>query len=1187
VDYLSRGAGYSLFLTPGEAVLSLNGPSAAQARASEQAPGASSFHVLRMQVVGSATGAAKAIGERRQGGVVNYLRGSDPGKWRRNVPLFGRVRYPAAYPGIDLVYYGTGGTDSGAGKDAASDPRQLEYDFEVAPGADPSRIRLHFAGAEKLSVNAAGDLVVRLPGTDATLVQKAPFAYQTDKAGQRAPVPVRYRFLVAAGSAGSARSSGSEASESAVPDIGFSLGEYDRSRPLVIDPVLSYSAVVDAQDLEWASAVAVDASGRAVLVGSTGSSNFPTGGSGGGSYQPGQGSYPHDAFVAKLNAAGTGLVYATYLGGDGNDRAWSVALDANGTPWVAGETASTDMPVTSTGHRTSRYGGTGSDAFAIRLSADGTQLLYGTYLGGAGVDVARAVALDGNGRAYVAGETTSADYPVTPGAFQAAAPGGPAGSDKNGFVTKIDTSATANNGLGYSTYLGGASTSNGTAPDDGVLAIAVDPATGAAYVAGRTASPDFPTTAGALRTGASVPTLGICDGFAAKLNATGTALVYGTLLGGDDYDDARGIALATDGSGAAYVVGVTSSGPPYPRTFPVTAGAYQTTIGGTSDAFVAKVNATGTGLVSGTYLGGSGGERANAVAVDAATGAVYVAGETGSADFPTTAGALAGSSTVGATYLDAFVAKLPADLGTLSYGSRLGGDAVEQAYGIAVDSGGAAYVTGYTEAGDFPTTAGAYQPSGTWGRAAFVSKFDLGSGATPTLTLGGVSNNILTGHTTPGATVVIEILDADGNVIAVITVVADANGNFSVDLGQLPGGSYVGRVTVPGSGVGAPIVGTTPVVIGGGNAPEPGAMYVPWLSDLRYGGDQPADRVAQLSWVYPPPVSGPPSGPPGAGQPTTAGGGIAYEYLARDGAGVFGMNGSTTSYDDHGWSFNTRHAYTIVGTSTSYSWNGSGWVTHVERWESQPCFVTVRKVVASAHQTVDSRIDMRFSDYHLKDFKFKDTLYRGGLFAGYNADGARAARTYFKFTGLTGPAAGNTGEKLWPVGGLSAYSTRLAKAGSASLICRSAASSAWDPAELVWSNMPALRTPAVAGGSPPALTINWGGAPGSAGQWVTVNNMAEIQRALVEAGGTGGAAAAALTSVVLSPNETGSGANVIASQSGWAYFARSQYTANGQTFPTVLIYAFGGNGVPVSTGGWTNTSSVTNRVNTAAVGVKK
>lgn len=646
VKFLARGNGYNLFLTPREAVLSLrkteeddlaatarrySGPNADRFVIGPRAKPTTS--VLRMKLLG-ANRRSKVIGQDQLPGKSNYFIGNDHSKWRTNIARYARVKYEHAYPGIDLVYYGN--------------QRQLEYDFIVAPGADPKIIKLGFQGATKTSIDAQGNLVLHTPG--GRVIQQAPLIYQ-DIRGQRQTVAGRYALRPA------------RKTKSAVThyEVGFRVAAYDRRHPLVIDPVLVYSTYLGGGGYDTGAATAVDSAGNAYVTGHTASGNFPA--QGGLQTAPG-GDY--DAFVTKIDPMGV-LIYSTFLGGNGYEHGRDIAVDNSGNAYVSGTTESYNFPTRNAFQPA--YGGGFYDGFVAKLNASGAALVYSTYLGGNDTDYYTRIAIDTAGRAYVTGSTTSGNFPLH-NPIQATSYGS---GGYDGFVTRLSASGST---LEYSTYLAGSSSEQD-------FDIAVD-GSGNAYISGYTESSDFP-----LRNAIQAAHAGSRDGFVTKLNAAGSALVYSTFLGGSGYDICYGIAV--DATGNAYVTGVTDS-----SDFP-THSSLQAASGG-QDAFVAKVNAAGTGLVYATYLGGSSGEISYAIAVDTASNA-YVAGYTGSTDFPV-AGLLRPAF---GGYSDVFVTKLNAAGSALVYSTYFGGSNSEGAYGIAVDSLGNAIVTGYTYSSNYPT----------------------------------------------------------------------------------------------------------------------------------------------------------------------------------------------------------------------------------------------------------------------------------------------------------------------------------------------------------------------------------------------------------------------------------------------------------------------------------------------------
>jgi len=654
VKFLSRGIGYTLFLAPTEAVLALQkaatsnpqqksdrvhtalGPEAARA----QAPA-----VLRMKLVGS-NPAPRLVGLNQLPGKSNYFIGNNPKKWRTNVPNYSKVRYENVYAGVDLIYYGSQG--------------QLEYDFVVAPGAAPGAITLGLEGAEGMAIDPQGNLVLSIGSGEVSLHK--PVVYQ-EVDGVRREIQGGYVLK--------------EDNR-----VGFQVAAYDAGKPLVIDPTLAYSTYLGGSDTDRGFGIAVDSGGNAYVTGLTISTNFPTA----SPFQAACGAGGcEDAFVTKFNPTGSALVYSTYLGGSGNDRGFGIAVDGGGNAYVAGGTNSTNFP-TASPFQAARGGG--FDAFVTKLNPTGSALVYSTYLGGSGgTSQGVGIAVDSSGNAYVTGNTNSANFP-TASSFQAALSG-----PRDAFVTKFNPAGSA---LVYSTYLGGSGDDDGggiavdssgnayvtgntnsanfptaspfqAAPGGGFDAfvsklnptgsalvystylggnggdfgsgIAVD-SSGNAYVAGATASTNFPTASpfqAALGGG--------FDAFVTKLNAAGSALVFSTYLGGSAGDGGSAIALDVD---IVYVTGDTAS-----TNFP-TANAIQAAFGGGTDGFVAKLDIPD--LVFATYLGGSGDDSGASIAVDSG-GNAYVTGETASTDFPTMSPFQAA---FGGGTQDAFVTKIGA-----------------------------------------------------------------------------------------------------------------------------------------------------------------------------------------------------------------------------------------------------------------------------------------------------------------------------------------------------------------------------------------------------------------------------------------------------------------------------------------------------------------------------------------------
>lgn len=653
VKFLARGRGYSLFLTANEAVLTMNLPQRAQREHSKNSSASSATSAVRIKLVG-ANPQPQITGLERLPGKVNYLIGNDSGRWRTNVPTYAKVKCEDVYPGVDLVYYGH--------------QQQLEYDFVVAPGADPQAIRLTFEGADKLEVDAQGDLVLYAAGGQ--IRQHKPIIYQ-EVDGKRRKISGGYALTPDA--------------KRKTQEVRIRVDSYDATRPLIIDPVLVYSTCLGGEGVDRGMDIAADVAGNVYVAGITDSSDLLT-------MNPTQSSFRgrSDVFVAKLNPDGNALDYLTYLGGNDSDRAFGVAVDAAGNAYIVGETDSPDFP---TANAVQRRKDDDDDIFVAKLNPSGSALVYSTYLGGNHDDFGSGIAVDAAGDAYVTGWTFSSDFPTTANAVQPA-------YDNEGdvFVAKLNASGSA---LVYSTYLGGnkRDESNG---------IAVD-AFGNAYVTGSTRSVNFPTTPNAVQRFPDKDG----DVFVAKLNPTGSALVYSTHLGGHKEEVARRITV--DAAGNAYITGKTFSDnfPTTPHTVqPIYDGGtytYEVTTtdadGNTwsytvsvplPDAFVTKLNPAGTAIVYSTFLGGDGDDEGWGIAVDAA-GNAYVTGQTTSSDFPV-------ANAVQSSYDDngdAFVAKLNSDGSSFFYCTFIGAGDEERGRGIVADAHGNAYVTGETNSSDF------------------------------------------------------------------------------------------------------------------------------------------------------------------------------------------------------------------------------------------------------------------------------------------------------------------------------------------------------------------------------------------------------------------------------------------------------------------------------------------------------
>jgi hypothetical protein len=621
---------------------------------------------MRIRLVGARRGGPRQVqGLEQLPGKSNYFIGQDPKKWHTAIPHFAKVRYDKVYPGVDVVYHGN--------------QQQLEFDFVVAPGANPKAITLGLEGARQVQIDARGDLVLQTTAGEIRLHK--PRLYQPGKAESARRETLSGGYVL-----------------KGPRQVGFELAAYDTSRPLIIDPVLSYSTYLGGSAYDQGNGIAVDAFGNAYVTGFTNSTKFPTTP---GSYDTTAASA--DIFVSKLNpgvAGAASLVYSTYLGGGRNDFGKSIAVDSSGNAYVTGQTFSSDFPTTVGAFQTA-LGGI-ADAFVAKLSADGSSLVYSTYLGGAGLDQGRAIALDALNNAYLTGFTYSNNFP-TMNAIQAAKGDS---QDADAFVAELAANGSS---LVYSTYLGGGSYDQGNG-------VAVD-GSGNTFVAGFTRSSDFPTVAALQGTCGSCPTMN--DAFVVEIGAGGSPLLYSTYLGGSAEDKATSIAL--DSSGNAYLTGLTSS-----TNFPTTSGAFKRSLVGFVGAFVSKLSSGGSALVYSTYLSANKVEFGQGIVV--ASGNAYVTGQTMSTNFPVVQPSQAtcgGGTTSACLQGDAFVTVLNPAGSALSFSTYLGGAGSEEGNGIAVDSSGNAYVTGDTASSAFPT-ANPFQATFKGGRHdAFLAKITL------------------------------------------------------------------------------------------------------------------------------------------------------------------------------------------------------------------------------------------------------------------------------------------------------------------------------------------------------------------------------------------------------------------------------------------------------------------------------
>ena len=720
VRFMARGENFTLHLTGTEAVYVLPMPHDSSAASKQR------MYALRMSLAG-ANHDARIVGEDALVKRVSYFKGRDANKWVTDVPTFERVRSHDVYPGVDHVWYG-------------NDEGTLEYDFEVGPGRDPNVIEVDFSGASKVEIADNGDLWIHVAA--GVLKQARPFVYQ-DHTGSRREVSSSYEMR------GRNR-------------VGFRLGQYDARQPLVIDPnltQLAFSSYLGGSGTDTAVAIAVDAARNVYVTGTTNSTDFPTLTDGfDATYNGGF----FDIYVTKLNAAGTTALYSSYLGGSADESAGDIAVDSTGRAYVVGTTQSSNFPRTSGAFDTILSGP--NDAFVVQLSASGAALGYSTFLGGSnGVESLPKVVIDGTGSAYVVGVTSSANFPVTVGAFDTTfnGPGGNDGGDL--FVAKLNATGT---GLMFSTFLGGSGvedilrfgiTLRGTNPivagstnsaDFPTTSGTVDTtynggtdvfisllnSTGTAlvfstflggsssdyakdivrgadnrlYVAGSTASADFPTTAGAH----DAILDGGLDGFIVKLTVDLTELTYSTFVGGDAADSVEALALEPlcvpglpcSARHRVFITGHTSS-----IDFPTTADAFDASFNGILDSFVSRLNGTGSDLDYSTLFGSASYELSEDIATDS-SGNAYLTGIVNGepdGDFPI-AGDSVFQKTVGGVD-DAFVSKL----GDLVVSGRILNAAGAPMAGVTVTASQAFSATTQTDAQGFyffnVTVTGSYR----------------------------------------------------------------------------------------------------------------------------------------------------------------------------------------------------------------------------------------------------------------------------------------------------------------------------------------------------------------------------------------------------------------------------------------------------------------------------------------------
>lgn len=755
VRFVAHGEGYSLFLTDSEAILDLRKsvacPHAKIGSQFKTQSCAASHDFLRMELTGARnTKAARIDADAALPGKVNYFIGNDPAKWHTGLSTWAKVRYAGIYPGIDLIYHGN--------------QRQLEYDFVLAPGADAARIRLRFAGAQKLSLDLDGNLIAKSTGGEVTLGK--PVVYQ-DVPGSRRAVNGEFALLS--------------------PDtVGFQLGKYDHGKPLVIDPVLIYGTYLGGSSNDGGNAIAVDGEGSAYLTGSTSSADFPT-------VHAFQDKDPNSnaqvVFVTKLSPYGNNLIYSTYVGGttSNGDSGSGIAVDSTGAAYIVGSTFANDFPTRNPIQSSNKaYSATngGSNAFVAKLAPSGSELAFSTYLGGTASDSGSAIALDKDLNVYVTGSANSSDFPLL---NPVQAQNNSAGNGTNAFLTKIDPSGSA---LVYSTYLGGSGNfyvlqdfgdaAYPTIAGDFGSGVAVD-SEGEAVVSGTTYSIDFPVSHAfqpqnnaQFGVGPDEAPGNDANLFVSKYKADGSGYIFSTYLGGSGFTwqcgtqnggvGDTGGPVALGGSGNIYVTGAARSAD-FPTTSTLTiskfSGITEGNTGGgqvsDTNSFVTALKSDGSGLLFSTFLGGPApdecsaedwsngtcgyatpcepqfgnvgvegdGDSGNGIAVGA-NGIVYITGSTGSSSFPLKSPFQSVNRAANAISRNAFLTAInPAAKPPLLYSTYYGGSNYDSASGVAVDAHGDAYIAGQTSSPNLPVTYDAFHAKLHGPSDAFVARFAL------------------------------------------------------------------------------------------------------------------------------------------------------------------------------------------------------------------------------------------------------------------------------------------------------------------------------------------------------------------------------------------------------------------------------------------------------------------------------
>lgn len=691
VQFLSRGAGYSLILSKNKMTLDLAAPAtlSSSKQKSEQHKGS------RVSFMLDGAKTSQWHGEKALTTQVHYLNAKIQST---HITTYQSVLQKGVYPGIDLRYYGN--------------PQKLEFDFVVSPNADPSQIALKFEGVEHINIAKSGDLILTLPN-GAQLLHKRPLVYQMLN-GQRQVIDGQYTLL---------DNNAKFAHFKPTQQVGFQLASYDPEQTLIIDPVLDYSAYLGGSEKDQGHAIAIDGNGDTYIIGSTRSLNFPT-----QNANQVNNAGEQDVFVSKVSADGSQLIYSTYIGGSDKDSGTSIAVDAQGYAYLTGNTESKDFP---TQNPVQAELAGEQDAFIAKLSQDGSQLLYSSYYGGSGEENSNDISINALGQIHIVGtteskssESDSDDHETyekdsddheesekesdeheelqnkplpLKNAFQDKASG-----EDDVFIAKFNEQG---NGLIYATYLGGEKS-------DEASAITLDPQ-GQVYIVGETESNNFPNASDVLN--------GEKDVFVTKLNADGSSIIFSRLLGGNNEDE--GVDIELNNAGQIIVVGNTES----TQGFPIV-NALQGNYAGEQDAFITKLSNDGSRLLYSSYFGGSNKEKVHAVSVDA-QGNIYIAGETSSLDFPQQD---AVQNHFGGER-DAFIAKFNTSIDTLVYSSYLGGEAKDSIEDLAIEADNSnVLLVGTTQSiNQFPFMNALQAGFDGGGKDAFIAK--LGNNTAPVI----------------------------------------------------------------------------------------------------------------------------------------------------------------------------------------------------------------------------------------------------------------------------------------------------------------------------------------------------------------------------------------------------------------------------------------------------------------------